>query len=174
MTEQDTFYVVLEFAATFFSVLLAFGLTLWYDRKKRREQEESSRVRILQAIELELQENLKHITPGSAQGIAEGVTPALLITIATAAFDSAVNSGQFTLLDVETQTELAKIYRDFQNAEMWQDKVLSMIGSADMAMTSAKTNLKEFEDWVFRTQEGLRKNIPKVIALLRSKRGIKS
>lgn len=174
MTERDTSYVVLEFAATFFGVLLAFGLTLWYDRKKRREQEESSRAKILQAIELELQENLKHITPGSAQGIPEGVRPALLTTIAAAAFDSAVNSGHFTLLDAETQTEVAKIYRDFDIARMWQDKVLSMIGSADMAMGSAKKNLEEFNEMVFRTQEELRKNIPSVIALLRSKRGIES
>lgn len=174
MTEQDISYVVLEFAATFFGVLLAFGLTFWYDRRRKREQEESSRLKILQAVEFELGENLKHISPESIEDDTGDRTPILLETFSTAAFDSAVNSGQFTLLDVETQTELAKIYRDFQNAKMWQDKVLSMIGSADMAMTSAKTNLKEFQDWVFRTQEGLRKNIPKVIALLRSKRGIKS
>lgn len=152
-----------EFWATLIGVLMGFGLTYWYDRHVKYQEEIQNRIKTIETIKRELEENLKHISN------VEDKRAALIVQFSTVAMDSAVSSGKFALLDIEGQNELATIYRNFKYAEMWSSKIFKMIGSVDMAMDTSNQTFREFNQRLYKVEESLRDQIPKAIRLLEKK-----
>ena len=108
---------LVQFLAVFFGVALAFGLTFWYDRHKRREEQVGIKKRTLLAIRPELDFNLRLINDA-----AQGAT--LTTLFSTVALDSAVSSGHFSLLDEQLQLALGSVHHQLRLAEMWSGKSL--------------------------------------------------
>lgn len=152
-----------EFWATLIGVFIAFMLSSLYDRHIKYEEEVKNRIKTMETIKAELQENLRHI------GGVGDKSAALIVRFSTVAMDSAVSSGRFALLDVEMQNELAIIYRNFKYAEMFSNKVFSMLGSVDMAMGNANQSLQEFNRRLNRIEESLKGQIPRIVKLLDEK-----
>jgi len=155
--------ILINFGATFISVFLAFGLSLWYDRKKKRKEEITMRLRILEAIRTELDLNLQQLGKENEENVIK------IGRFTTIALDSAVGGGYFSLLDSETQGRVSRIYNSFRIAQMWLDKILSMVASADMAMTDAEHNLREFQGMLYEVLKFLRKDVPDVMIILEQK-----
>jgi len=61
MQEDLWVNALIGFSSTFFGVLLAFGLTFWYDQKKKHDEEKENRLKIIRTIKRELEENLEPI-----------------------------------------------------------------------------------------------------------------
>ncbi|MHA1505681.1 MAG: hypothetical protein ACTSR0_00605 [Candidatus Asgardarchaeia archaeon] len=92
-----------------------------------------------------------------------------LVKFSTLSMDSAVHSGNFSLLDAETQHAVCEMYIFFKNSEMWANKILSMIGSVDMAISAAKEYLQEFNSKLIKTLQRSKDKLPKLIKLLEKK-----
>ena len=154
----------IEFGATFLGVLLAFGLALWYDRRKRYQEETATRLRILKAIRAELDYNLSVVR--GALHAAEVANATVVHRFSTVALDSAVGGGHLSLLDPDIQTRLASIYHICRIAEMWSNKILSMVASVDMAIAGANQNLQYFRNMLSTNRDRLESKIPEVLPLL--------
>ncbi len=155
--------VLTNFLATFVGVGLAFGLTFWYDRRNKTVQTWETKIRILEAIILEYQMTLDLL----GQLVEGEVKPDKPIRFSTLAVDSAVGSGDLSLLDPNIQQAIGELRTYFKEAEMYSDKILSMIGSADMAMSNAPIELIRFRASSTTTQNTLRVRIPQVLKVLK-------
>lgn len=156
----ETLQVILQFGATFSGVLLAFGLTLWHDRKKRHDEEDKNRIKTLTTIKSELELNLEHLKENPGEPMVK------LVKFSTIAMDSATGSGNFALIDPKTQIKIVEVYRDMGYAEMYTTKVLSMLGSSGMAMTNSEQTFESFKTLMSRCEKALIKSLPEVIDIL--------
>jgi len=154
--------ILSDFLATFAGVGLAFGLTFWYDRHLKRVETRETKIRILEAISLEYQMTLNTL----GQSINAERKQVKLIRFSTLAIDSAVGSGDLSLLDPKIQHEISEISTYLNQAEMYSEKILSMIGSADMAMSNAAIELERFRVSLEATENVLRVRIPEVMKVL--------
>ncbi|MBI5598558.1 MAG: hypothetical protein HY890_02340 [Deltaproteobacteria bacterium] len=152
-----------EFWATLIGVFIAFMLSYSYDRHIRHKEEVRNSIESMQTIKVELEENLKHI------GDIKGENLALLVRFSTVAMNSSISSGRFALFDVELQSDLAKIYRNFRYAEMYTDKLLQMTGSVDMAVKGSGQVQQEFQSFLIKAEDSLRNQIPQAVKLLEEK-----
>jgi len=150
--------VLINFLATFVGVSLAFGLTYWYDRHVKMVETRETKIRILKAISLEYQMILKKTLGESIED-----KTVKLISFSTLAVDSSVGSGDLSLLDPKIQQEIGEMSAYFKQVEMYSGKILSMIGSADMAMSNAPAELAKFRVSLSATENVLRVRMQEVI-----------
>jgi hypothetical protein len=121
----DDFF--LSFLATLGGVFVAFFLTLEYDRRRKATQEKEDQKRVITAINLELQVNLKELDT-FRQGFNERSIPLLLFR--RAAYQSAIDEGTFSMLNPKLQVALAKHYDiGFRWVETVGAKLMSMLGT---------------------------------------------
>ncbi len=146
----------LNFLATLAGVLLAFGLALWDDRRKRRQVDRDTQVRIAKAIHLELQSNLQFVKESKGKGILSTLFP-------VGAYQSAVSSGGLSLFVPEMQRSLDIVYTEFRVVELFGARVLSMAGSADMRIPEFSQNFASFNKLVDNQLSELEKTLPSLI-----------
>ncbi len=156
---MDLDAAIVSFLSTLLGVLIAFGLSLWYDRRKRKIEQRGIQSRILNAIRLELKDNVDTIDSSKKE---EKVIGSLLI----AAFDSAVAAGQLSYLSPELQNRLSNLYADIT----WQNKVLdgilSLTGLGQTVMQRDVAKLEALKTRAIEATNALLKEIPEVLGLL--------
>lgn len=158
--KQQIFQMLVEFGATFTGVVLAFGLSLWYDRQKRHKKEIKTKIRILETIKEELDLHLDPLirTPVEFEG-------ARIIPFITNALDSSVGGGYFSLLEPETQKRISKNYGSIKLAEIYNNKIISMTGATGIDRVSRASFEKSLEKTLIRLAE----HTPELIKFLERK-----
>src|SRR5712692_6960560 len=130
---------LLNFTATVLGVIIAFYISLRHEREKDRaekalaKQRQEAEIaltkdRTIQAIRLELEENLKD---------AEKIGASPLVNFRTGAYQSAIASGTLSLFDPKIQTILSTTYLRIRKLELISQKLVSMAG--------ASTTLTDFD-----------------------------
>jgi hypothetical protein len=147
---------LLNFLSTLSGVLVAFGLTLWYDRRRRRQIEKESQQRIAKGILQELRGNLKFVQDSKGKGILATLFPA-------GVYQSAKSSGDLSLFSPEMQRALSIIYTEFEVVERFGARVLSMAGSSDMRIPEFAKNFEAFNQLVANQLSELETRLPGVI-----------
>ena len=109
-----------NFISTFFGVLIAFGITFFYDRWKKRNKEMQEIKNTLSAIRAELESNLKYLQCESHPNMAK------LTRFNQLVLESSVQTGIFSLFPTDLQIVLSEIYRNYQHNEMWVNKLFSL------------------------------------------------
>ena len=99
MVDYETLVLtgIIGFLTTLSGVVIAFALTLGYDRKKKQEEERETRSRVAKAIQLELEGNLEIINE-NRQKFEKEQQQGFLILFPSGAYQSAIGSGFFHYL----------------------------------------------------------------------------
>ena len=103
-----------EFLSTTFGVLLAASITLAQMKKQR----ESTNAKIRDSILTELKLSLAGLKMG------EPLETLFVVRTETAAFDSAVGGGHFSLFEEETQRRISELYSYIKFTNYFSDKYL--------------------------------------------------
>ena len=164
MVDYETLVLtgIIGFLTTLSGVLIAFALTLSYDRKKKQEEERETRSRVAKAIQLELEGNLEIINE-NRQKFEKEQQQGFLILFPSGAYQSAIGSGFLSLLDSKLQYNLASTYAGFKWVESVSSRVLSMIGGVDMSVTNYADNLKAFQAVIDTQLKRLQEAIPSLV-----------
>ena len=150
--------IFINFIATLSAVALGFMLSLWHDRRKKARERNLAKLKVMESIKAELELNLQHL------GEKGDPNHIVILRFVTVSKDSSVGSGDFMLLDLELQKVLSRIYNNFETAQMWTDKILSLAGTINMALLrDADRNIREFWGMAFAIHEALRRDIPKAL-----------
>ncbi len=105
---------LVQLSATFLGVILGF----LFDRRLSDKQTEETLHNIVNSITLEIEMNEESIRKG------EVLEPLSFVRTESAAFDSAVSGGYFSLLDAETQRMLASLYAHISFMNYFSDRNL--------------------------------------------------
>jgi hypothetical protein len=123
LTLDDYQIVLLNFLATLFGVIFAFGLTARYDRLKQREEDKQTQIRVLRAIKSELDMDLGMINAMVEKGTRGYAVTFFLVD----SYRSAISSGDFSLLNPMMQNSLAFAYLQFQQMDIMSDRLASAV-----------------------------------------------
>jgi hypothetical protein len=131
--------LAIQLIATLIGAFVGFSFVMLSDRKKKREETQQTKIRMLDAIIEELEDFQKMVDP-------QKTNPAKLdwnnstrdfvgtyITISTPAFQSAINSGNFSLLIPSLQTELGNIYLTLDQCKLFNDQAISFYSTSIFA-----------------------------------------
>ena len=160
-------YVVIPFAATFSGVFLAFILATKRERRKQKEEqlETKSKTKEILIKELaQIKDNLDGATK-SKQKYGDDYVPNIDLPIN--AKQSVVNSGTFSLLELELQTDVSHIYAVIERAQIFLSQMMGFDMSVATAMSTRGEiwNNKVSNFWVQVTH--LQNNIPSLLEKLR-------
>ena len=143
---------ITEFAAGGLGVLMAFYLdrTIEERQNRAREHEESVnkkrtdleiQINVLKSIKQEVE---LHIEP--VRDFVMGNQLDSLNTIfTTRALESAIGGGHYSFMAHDTQVILSDLYDQFKSADRYVEKILSMIGSAGMALGGSGNTVLNFK-----------------------------
>jgi hypothetical protein len=116
MLGLDLSDATIQFLSSFLAVLLAFGLSYWYDRREKRRRDTETRKRILTAILAEYKAILNAFA--SFKGGSNDQIGMPLTHFANTAVLSAIGSGELTLLNPTSQAlidQVNGILNDYQD-----------------------------------------------------------
>src|SRR5438093_149088 len=112
-------------AGAYFGLILARN----WDRQKRLEETNETARHVIKSIITELQSNETKLMDPAAKIKLDSQTQRVLIGIfifaTQVAFQSAVNSGKFSLLSAELQKDLGAIYTRFGVYNSFTDKIMN-------------------------------------------------
>jgi len=120
------------FLATAFGVFLALRLTTNYDRKQKRNEILETQKRMLEAIKSELETNQGALarTAKKYEGtVPEGELYDVVPVFLTDSYESAISSGNFSLLKPTVQNRLVITYLNFKQWDRLGDRMIEMYGS---------------------------------------------
>ena len=120
--DERFFQIAVEFGATFTGTLFGFALAFWYDRYVKHKEELGIKIRILEAIDLELELNLDSISKETY--LDDVFFPILPFT--RNALDSSIGGGDFSKLDSDIQKAISQSYMIFFEAENTKKKIFSL------------------------------------------------
>jgi hypothetical protein len=162
-------------SANLVGVFVAVSIALYVDRIEKRRIENEQRRRISKSLISELEENLERIRSGDRITIIELVDirrQALLTRFNTAVLESVINSGQMTLLESQTQTDLSNIHQILRLIEVTTNRILNFLTSSDRKLfktSGGKKSIIWLMDNLEHQYEGLQDVIPPVLEDLRKK-----
>ncbi len=128
-----------------------FGLKLArnWDREKKKEEESEIKNRVLDAIIEELKSFQPMVEPQSKKfakldwNSNDRDFTGIYITISTPAFQSAVNSGNFSLLPPLLQTELGQVYITLDECKLLNDQAENFYATGIFASNPSNTLNRE-------------------------------
>ena len=119
--DKMTIQAVIKFGATFFGVVLA----LWTGECMRRRNDEKemirTKIRIVEAIDLELELNMGHISKDTYLD----AIPIISFPHTRNALDSSIGGHEFSKLDPDFQKAISMAYIAFYEAEKIQNEIFS-------------------------------------------------
>ncbi len=148
------------FLSTLAGVFIAFGLSLWYDRRSRKAKDRETNRRIMLTLHSEL--NLNH---GELDHARED---GLLVShfMRNSAFQSAVGGGHLSMLNPKLQSSVGDAYYWTLIDSVIEARVFDLERSEAIYVEEGKSTLENFRQELKRTHDILRKEIPKTLRLL--------
>jgi hypothetical protein len=113
--------------ATLIGVFVGFYLSLWWDRRKKTDEERLARKRVLEGLRDELGTNAATLEDMDKNQRYAFVTTVFLVDV----YQSAVASGGLSLLDGELLISVEDSYRHLRGMNSWSDVIRSMISASD-------------------------------------------
>jgi hypothetical protein len=129
-------YVVIPFAATFSGVFLAFILATKRERQKRKEEQLATRRKTKEILTNELTQVKNNLDGAASLKSQYGENYVPNIDLPTDAKQSVVNSGAFSLLEMELQTDVSHIYTVIERAQIFLSQMIEFDMSIAMSMTT--------------------------------------
>src|SRR5438445_6387878 len=117
---------LLNFLATLGGVFVAFLLTFWYDKRRKSSEAREIQKRIISTLQTEIERNFDDVKANKSQ---VGPSSVIVAIFRDSAYQSAVNSGNLSLLKEDVRNALANIYLNFQFVETLAAKAFSMLGT---------------------------------------------
>ena len=115
-------YVVIPFVATFSGVFLAFILATKRERRKRKEEELERKIKTREILINELTQIKDNLDGATSLKQQYGDSYVPNIDFPTDAKQSIVNSGAFSLLEIELQADVSHIYAVIERAQIFLSK----------------------------------------------------
>jgi len=155
----------------FGGALSAYFVKRWFDTRSKKSH-------IKNSLRNELQTNLNGLDDFHVQNLDEDKkikwdeTKKIFLgdfgLAEIPSFDSSVNSGDFLLLDTETQSKISKTYHNLKLYNDFMNQIIyfSVAGFTDK---DASTQANKLIKYVLSRKDELRKDIPKVISSLEPK-----
>lgn len=161
-----------QLLATLIGVGIGFGLPLFVDWIKKDQRIKETKKRILSAIIEELESSKNGLedpkfqkTIMSWHGKPDGFVGGYLI-ITNPAYDSAINSGEFSLLPPATQTELGECYNKLIDFSEIMKKMLDFyttpVFTTDLADKQAEKLLNNFHTRLSNLIKSINDILPKL------------
>lgn len=166
--DERVFQIAVEFGATFTGTLFGFALAFWYDRYVKRKEELGIKIRILEAIDLELELNMDSI---SKETFLEDEIHFPSLPFTRNALNSSIGGGDFSKLDPDIQKAISQLYIIFFEAENTSKKIFSFwererkdylqsdVFQSDMGILKAAMEVLGSE--IPKLRDGLQKRIQK-------------
>ena len=123
--------LAIQLIATLIGAFVGFSFVMLWDRKKRREEIQQTKIRMLNAIieELKSFQKMVELTSGNTVKLEwDSSTKDFIgtfISVTTPAFKSAVSSGNFSLLEPSFQTEIGSVYLTVDECKSYNDQALN-------------------------------------------------
>jgi len=160
-------YVVTPFAATFTGVFLAFVLATKRERRKRKEEQSETKKKTKEILINELSNMKANLDGATSLRSQYGNDYIPNIDFLTDAKQSIVNSGAFSLLEMELQADVSHIYAVIERAQAF----LSQMREFDMSVAISMTTRNKIWDNKVINFWGqvnhLQNNIPSLLEKLR-------
>ena len=160
----------LNFLATLGGVLFAFLLTFWYDRRRKSSGEREIQKRIISSLQTEIGKNFDDVKANKSQ---LGPSSVIVAIFRDSAYQSAVNSGNLSLLKEDVRNSLANIYLNSQFVETLAAKALSMLGTTT-AFQNWATYSNRVNQMLSDRLDILLRDIPGTLELLSREKGLLS
>lgn len=116
----------LSFLATLGGVAIAFLLTFWDERRRKSSEIREIQGRIISTLQTEIEKNFDDVKANRSQ---LGPSSVVVAIFRDSAYQSAVNSGNLSLLKEDLRNSLANIYLNFEFVELLSGKKFSMLGT---------------------------------------------
>ena len=160
---------VLNFGATLAGVFVALYLTFRHERGSRISGEKEIQKRILSALRTEIGKNFDDVKANISQ---LGPSSIIVAIFRVSAYQSAVNSGNLSLLNEDIRNSLANIYLNIQFVETLAGKKFTMLGTiADDPWRQAGTRVDQM---LTDRLNILNRDIPGTLELLNQEYGLLS
>jgi hypothetical protein len=120
---------IVHFVATILGATLGLGAAMWWDRRKKEEEIKHTRTHILDSLieELKVVQEVLNDPANSVEMKWDTSTQQFkgsYLTVSTPAYDSAVNSGNFSLLSESLQTKIADVYLLVRESNAINEQIL--------------------------------------------------
>ena len=116
----------LDFGATLAGVFIALYLTFRHERRTRILEEREIQKRIVSALRTEIEKDFDDVKANISQ---LGPSSVIVAIFRVSAYQSAVNSGNLSLLKEDIRNSLANIYLNIQFVETLAAKKFTMLGT---------------------------------------------
>jgi hypothetical protein len=170
--------LIVQLVATLVGVIIGFIVAMAWDRKKDKEEQDRTLSLILDAIIEELKSIQKPLNdpnkpPKFQWKQSDHDFDGIHISVLTPAFESAVNSGNFSLLPPPLQTELGYVYLTLSDTKTFNDQIMTFYTTpiyTDNVLSSreAKKLCINYNDSVQKLRQEINEVIPKLESLRNS------
>lgn len=120
---------IVHFVATITGAAVGLGAAMWWDRRKKEEEIKHTKTHIIDSLieELKVVQGVLNDPSNSVEMKWDTSTQQFkgsYLTVSTPAYDSAVNSGNFSLLSEFLQTEIANVYLIVRESNSINEQIL--------------------------------------------------
>lgn len=160
-----------ELIATFIGAGVGFAAAMLWDRKKTEEEIKHTKnhminaiIEELKVIQNELNDPNKPVDVKWDKASHEFLGGYVLMS--TPAFESAVNSGNFSLLETSLQTELGDLYLTIQNCNFYTEQIVRFytapIYHTNLAEREANKLANLMNEKLSQLRQGIKQVLPKL------------
>jgi len=161
--------IAVPFASTFAGVFLAFALATKRERKKREKEQSETKRKIKEILVRELTKVRENLDGAVNLKAKYGNDYIPNVDLPVDAKESIVNSGTFSLLELELQAEVSHVYLVIERAEIFLSQMREFKISPAIAMTSRDKIFSNIAQNFWGQVQHLQSYIPTVLQKLRKK-----
>jgi len=123
--------LIVQLIATLIGALLGLTLAMAYDRKKKKDDMDEARKLTITAIKDEVNEIKDKLDNPQRKGdwVKAPSYKFEITNLPVGAYESAINSGNFSLLPSETQLDTSKLYLDIQYCNSLVKQITEFYGT---------------------------------------------
>lgn len=155
----DLASIVSTFGATLLGVFTAFFLNSANDRRKRKVEKNAQRRTVIKTLKNELELNFKRITTDTEHR----TYPDVYYKLGRIALDSAVSSGNLSLLDAKMMSEVEEVYLSMRYAEIYALRLLELWKPSGAATEGDELRVQVLK-MLTDTESTLQKAIPRLVS----------
>lgn len=152
---MDTLDGIIQLTITFFGVFLGFELSKMWDKSRHENQQREIKKNTIESLLVEFNVNelilKKPISPVLVQNVTDQFNPHTLLT---GAFDTAISSGNFYLIESNLQKDLQLFYSKIKELRLLSELMFSLITPDLLSQgTNYQPQVKQAQDTLLKTAE---------------------